>query len=60
MYFFRYELFGKAYVLDFAAEALKRECGVCVMVSRGCMGTPVRGSGMKLFVHEVREATTLR
>ncbi|CAN0448962.1 unnamed protein product, partial [Scytosiphon promiscuus] len=31
---------AEPYVLDFVRHALRRGCGVCVMISRGCMGTP--------------------
>lgn len=33
----------QGYVLDFTKHALERGSGVCIMVSRGCMETPVRG-----------------
>lgn len=35
--------FRQGYVLDFTKHALERGSGVCIMVSRGCMETPVRG-----------------
>ncbi|CAM9385673.1 unnamed protein product [Pylaiella littoralis] len=37
---------SEAYVLDFVTHALERDCGVCVMITRGCMGTPVRGNNI--------------
>eukprot|EP00903_Cladosiphon_okamuranus_P014215 g13207.t1 len=55
-YIFLHGLTGgsnSGYALDFVSSTLKRGCGVCVMVARGCMGTPVRGSN---FFHAARTA----
>ncbi|CAM9152607.1 unnamed protein product [Ectocarpus sp. 12 AP-2014] len=42
---------AEPYVLDFVTHALGRCSGLCVMISRGCMGTPVRGDN---FFHGAR------